>query len=507
MVIYMKFDVEGTVYKTEGAVVTSAVSEFNSSSSFTATINNEGGYLKTTFDIYDDVTIYADKDVADPTTKIFKGKIERIKHSGQAQDAKITLAGRDLSADLQDALIRPEVYNDTEVSEIIKNLVAKYAPDISYANVDVTTTTLTRKTFNKLSLFDAIKQLAELSGYYFYVDTDKDLHFKLKESISSGITLNNTNVIKSDFGETDREVYNSVYVYGSRLLSAWQNNFTGDGAGSVFNLDYKPHNTNVTVSGALQKGGIAQISEVPSGVNYVVDFNERDIIFISGAEYGNSIPGSLVAVAIGYDRSVPVIQFKEDAASIAAYGRKVKVIQDDSIKIPDEASDVVDQVLDEYSDPRKQGTIYMHNVAPLTAGNTIIVDLPNSDVSSQTYQILEVTYNFTAKNMLADKVLSINVSKKILDLTDTLKDMLNRLNSLEAKEITDQDVVTRFDVDIGSIYLQVSGWEVSSNAINNSFYLDHAVNGMMGSPALGVNGSQLVMGSASIGGWSIQVSG
>jgi hypothetical protein len=45
-----------------------------------------------------------------------------------------------------------------------------------------------------LPIFDALKQLAQLSGYIFYVDVDKDLHFEMAENVSSGVTLDNTNL-------------------------------------------------------------------------------------------------------------------------------------------------------------------------------------------------------------------------------------------------------------------------------------------------------------------------
>jgi hypothetical protein len=38
-----------------------------------------------------------------------------------------------------------------------------------------------------MSIFDCISQLAEISGFYFYIDADKDLHFEQKNTISTGL--------------------------------------------------------------------------------------------------------------------------------------------------------------------------------------------------------------------------------------------------------------------------------------------------------------------------------
>ena len=82
------------------------------------------------------------------------------------------------------------ISDNEDLFKIIDNEVQ----DVTTTNVDVTTTTLPRIAFNHQSVYDALTQLAELAGFVFYIDVDKDLHFEAKESITSGIILNNTNL-------------------------------------------------------------------------------------------------------------------------------------------------------------------------------------------------------------------------------------------------------------------------------------------------------------------------
>ena len=494
----MLFKVDGTAYNTDSVTVKSSIGDYNSTGNFKAVLQNPNGLYDDTFSIGDAIEILADKNTDPPTTVIFTGTIETIKHKGKSQTATITLSGRDNMANLINALVEPEVYNDTEASLIVDDLIDKYGGGVTRVNVDVSATTISNLTFNNISVFDALKKIAEQSNFYFYVDTDNDLHFKEKETTASGHTLDNNNIISSNFTETSKELYNNVFVYGDRVLSGWENNFVADGAGSVFTLDYKPHNTTITASGVIQKGGILNILEdTPSGVNYLLDYNSKKIVFISGASAGNNIPGSLSPIVAEYDRNTPIIKFGRNQASETLYGKRTKVINDSSIKDPLQAKEVLLQTLNEFSIPRKQGDITLGTVVALTAGNTIIVNLPNSGVANKVFEILEVSYKFNNDTIQSDQVLKIKVSKKLLDVTDTLKDILNQLKQLQSKDISSSDVITRLEQDYGESKIRVKEWFVTVSTIGNAFVIGGAVNGILGSPQLSSGGDQLVLGSGS----------
>jgi len=498
MTTYLDIQIGGTSHKFDTAKITKSIGEFNTTGTFEGKIENIGGFNVESFNTGDSIEVYSEKDTDPPTVKIFSGTVEKITYKGANQVGGITITGKDDTARLMNQIVEPEVYNDTETSVIVADIMTKYADGVTATNVNVTPYTVDNIVFNNISVFDALRKLAELSGFYFFVDNDSDLHFVELASASSGETIDNTNSINSTFAETSKQVYNNVFVYGDRVLSGWQNEFTGDGAGSVYTLDYKPHNTEVTVSGVIKRGGVFEMVTTPaSGTHYLIDYNDKNVIFVSGTTTGDNIPGSLDPVNIKYDRDTPIIKFGRNSASELNYGKRVKVITDTNIKSPLQAKEVLLQTLAEYSEPRKQGTILINGIINLTPGETIIVNLPNEDIVNKNFKMLEVTYTFNNASLRKDEVLSVKVDKKILDLTDTLKDILQQLKDLQSKDAGTSDVISRLEQDYGEQKFRVKEWIVTVSTIGNAFVLGGAVNGMLGSPQLSSGGEQLVLGSGS----------
>jgi len=498
MVVHTKLTIEGKTYTDANKIdVISSIGVNNSSSSFKIEFPNDDGQYKNTFNIGDEVVIYAEKDVSPPTTKIITGIIEDIKFRGKEQKEDIILSGRDYTARLQDTTVEPEVYNNQEVSAIVTDIISKYVVGITTTNVDVTSTILKHISFNQTPVYDALKQLAELSNFIFWVDTDKDLNFKQKGVTSSGITLDNTNVIKSNFRTTDKELYNKIWVYGDRILNAWKNTFTADGTGSVYILDYKPYNTEVEVAGSVMlRGGIFEmiVGAPASGTEYLVDFDQRKIIICSGTECGDNIPDNGVTVKVDYDRSTPIIKYGEDRTSIDTYGPKTKVIVDKTITDPLMAKDIVVSTLDQYSSPSMQGTIDVQGIVYLIAGNTVVVNLSNQNISSETYDILETKYSFTKENCLINKVLRVKVSKKLKDVVDTLKQLILDVKKLQASDMITTDVYSRMEFGTGSFGMRVKDWYVKTKTLGSSFVLGHPGTNPGGIQAGGILGSVTISG-------------
>ena len=474
--IKTKLIIGDTIYTDADRIrVTSSIGVNNASSSFKIDFPNFDGEHKTDFNIGDEVIVYADK-YETPITRIITGIIEDIKFKGKEIKETIMLRGRDYTARLQDVTVEPEVYNNQEVSVIVKDIITKYVDNITVTNVNTTTTTLSHISFNQMPVFDALKQLAELSGFIFWIDVDKDLNFKAKGITSSGKTLDNTNVIRSEFRETDKELYNKIWVYGDRILTSWQNIFTADGTGSVYTIDYKPHNTEVNVAGSVMlRGGIFEmIFDAPaSGTEYLIDYNSRNIVLCSGTQCGDNIADNGVAVVVDYDRGTPIIKYGENRTSIDLYGPKTKVINDKNITDPQMAKDIVVSTLDQYSLPSMQGLITLQGTVYLVAGNTVVVNLSNQDISSETYDILEAKYDFTTKNCQANSVLTVKVSKKLKDFVDTLKQLILDLKRLQAGDIDITDVYSRMEFATGSFGVAVKNWKVETRTLGSSFILGH----------------------------------
>lgn len=216
-----------------------------------------------------------------------------------------------------------------------------------------------------------------------------------------------------------------------------------------------------------------------SGTEYLINFDARQLIICSGTQCGDNIIGSLVGVVIDYDRATPIIKYGEDKTSIDTYGPKMKVVVDKGITNPLMAQDIVTQTLSEFSTPSMQGDMQLQDVVSLTAGNTVVINLVNQNISSETYDILESSYDFTVPNCETDKVLKVKVSKRISDIVDTLKQLILDVKKMQAADMLTTDVISRVEFATGSVGMRMKNWEVSSNTLGSSF--------IYGSPGQGTN--------------------
>ena len=513
MTTYLKITINGnTISDIIKADVSSSIGDNNSCSSFRVTIDNSNGEYSDTYSIGNEIVIYIEKTTNPPTTKILTGLIEDINFSGKPQTEIIELIGRDYTARLMDVTVEPEVYNDGEVSTIVTDIIGKYVDDITTTNVETTSTTIPHITFNQVPVFDALKQLADLSGFTFWVDNDKDLNFKVKGGTSSGETLNNTNILDAKFRKSDKELYNKIWVYGDKTFTKYKNEFVGDGVGSEFTLDFRPHNTDVVGGGSYTyKGGVFEllVGAPLSGTEYLVNYDQKKLIFVSGTFAGDNIPpGSIV---VNYDRSTPIIKYGEDKDSISNYGPRTKVIVDKSIVDPQQAKDLVNNYLEDFTAPAIQGTIKIEGIINLTAGNTIVVDVPNHNINEETFDILEVRYDLSVNNLFSDSVTTIRVNRRIKDISDTIKQMALDIKKLQATDYDIDDVFTRLEYFTGSFGMQVAEWNVKTKTLGSSFILGKGYHDVTGDTFGGIVGSVVASGINFLGdsrtGFTTQQSG
>ncbi len=472
--------INGNLVEVNNCNIKKVLGDVNASSTFKASINNYTGRSTGSYSIGDEVKIFVDK-FNPPQTQIFLGILEDINLDGKEETERLTLMGRDYSARLMDRTVEPEVYSNIPAGSIVNDIITKYTDDITTTNV-VSGLNVERLSFNQLPVFDAIRELAQLNNFMFYVDNDKDLHFKEKASKQSGFTFGSggTPIINSSFKDKRNTVYNEVWVYGDRYLDGFTETFTGV-AGSNYILGYKPHNTIVVNSGTvpeiIQPGGIFQMTfSAGSQFKYLVNFDDKRIIFTSGTLAGDNryIGSDLI---INYMRDLPIVKFGDNDSSIDRYGKRVKVIQDKSIKDPLTAESILLTELEEFSDPQKEGKIKVSSIANVNVGDTCVVNIPYYNINNVTYDIIEANYDITKRNLLADEILSIKVNKKIPDITDTLKSILLEQKRLASQDFQDTDLLTRYKFSPGSIGIRTSGIEVSTRTLGSSFILGNNVTG------------------------------
>ena len=101
-------------------------------------------------------------------------------------------------------------------------------------------------------------------------------------------------------------------------------------------------------------------------------------------------------------------------------------------------------------------------------GQTADVVLDDFDVNADDIGILEITYNFDKRKLLANETMKLRLKKKILDLTDTISTINTRLDQLEAKEANTDDNLLRYEEYTGSLLVVGSIWEVRTASTTGS---------------------------------------
>ena len=456
--------------------VTNTVSDNNLSSNFEMRFDSPYGRHKTDFHVGDEVKIYADKD-ATPTSNIFTGIIDNLEFEGRENEEYVNIRGRDYTSRLMDNTVNPVVFTNAEVSTIVNYIVTNNLTDIGSANVKTTNTTLKRIAFNQIPIYDAIKQLADLSNYQFYVDNNKGLHFEPIGSITSNLTFNSGNIISSLFDKTKEGMANKIWVYGDRYLTGFKETFSvgspnSGGVGSVFTLNYKPHNTYVEVLGSPRVGGIWNMVSYPiSGTNYYVVFDDRKLIFPSGTTYGYFLPPSGGSIVVSYDRDLPIVKYGENKQSIQLYGPKTLVVNDKSIKDPNTATSILNEKITD-ANPLNNVELKLRGwFSGLSPGQIANINIPDFNLTDTDVNIIEMNYEFDPQSCFEEKVLTLKLDKKAIDLTDKIREIKQKIDKLESQDKQSTDTITRLEYGQGQVQVIGSHWEIRNRWVGSAFTL------------------------------------
>jgi len=197
-------------------------------SMFTAILDNNTNIYGGVFDVMNSVYLSAGGVI------VFRGTIDSIKRK-LSHDAQwnysdtMRIAGRDMSFDLSNFKTTRSFYIPIKAMEIAKLAVADTACDISIGS-PTALDPLINYTYSDKFLLDIVTQMLELGGYEGYISTLKSLVYFKVGSMSTGITLNTTNILDVDYTEKDGiDIRNNIKVYGQvnlwdpEVLDYWTN--------------------------------------------------------------------------------------------------------------------------------------------------------------------------------------------------------------------------------------------------------------------------------------------
>ena len=496
MTTYAAITIGGTTF-TDAEIIVVTQNTSTGTADFIAEFDNRTGRYKARFDLGQDVSIY--HDTVNPATGniIFRGVVEDVQFVTEPNHERVIVRGRDYSCRLMDTYVQ-KIYNNTEVSVIIKDIIDSFVniqgkSDLTYTNVQTTTKTIAHIKFNERSCFEAIKTLAEMANYDFWIDTNKDLNFKADSSISSGFTLDNSTVQSGNFHYNDDTFFNLIKLYGGQYFSGRRESFTGDGAGSVFTLQNRPHNATVAVSGTVSRGHIFEIGQAstPTGEQYLVDFDQRRIVFISGTNNGNNIPGSLVNIQVDYFRGLPIIKQTQDDASIGSYGVHMQILHSEEVTDPVLATELVKTALKQSSQPTVIGEILVDSskIKGVQPGNTVVVNLSNQGITNKTYKVLQAVYDIRKQTLRDHSLLRLTVSASNVPertVTDVLQQLELEIRQLKAQEVADTDLLSILKFQQEEARFSELKWFARTRVISGfGFELGHPTAGLLGTSILG----------------------
>ena len=336
----------------------------------------------------EEVIVYFKETPSAIPVKIFAGEITETPQSSIAPGLlkfEYDIRCSDYGKKLQKELV-VESYINQYAGDIIKNLVSLYAPDFTYANVQ-TGIQIAFIGFNYKSLSECIREIAKLTGYDWYVDYDKDIHFFSKETNIAPYQLTENIATTGHYKDlkisVDKsQLRNNVIVRGGIYLSdLYIQERTADGVQLSFSTDYFPRtpvSVYVDTGGGyvLKTLGIDNINT--SGFDFVVNYNEK---VIKNLDYPMLSAGHKIKFTYKYD--VQLMAQASDESSIALIqsieggtGIYSHIINDQTIVSIETAEARAVAELEIYANPLVSGS-FQTDQNNYKSGQLLTVDMTN----------------------------------------------------------------------------------------------------------------------------------
>ncbi len=272
-------------------------------------------------------------EILDGSTKIFGGEIIRVSDANLSVPDGIVYRVECVEYEfgLQNITFA-ETYENETIEDIIKDMFDKYVSGYTYAGVS-STFEIEKIVFNNITVIQALKRLAEIVKYEFYVDADKDLHFFQKFTNSAPFNLTDTDSysIKGslDIRFDGSQIANAVKVRGGEYDGSTFEEVKTAGAGQK-SFETKNKMSNLAVE--LDTGGGYVVQTV--GQEFIDDFTTHDVLQNyqdQSFRFENALSAGDLVKYSGNPK-VRVLVESQDPASITTYGQRDKLVEDQSIE-------------------------------------------------------------------------------------------------------------------------------------------------------------------------------
>lgn len=325
-----------------------------------------------------------------------------------------------------DRRLAVERYEDTTLGAVVVDLVDRYASEFGFTSDNVQGFEVAVKSvaFNELTLSACFNKLAKLTGYYWYVDYYKDVHFFKKNEELAPFNLDDTSanfifdslVLKDDISQ----LRNTVTVRGGEGLADERTELlTGDGEKDTFPLGNKFSELPVVeVDGTPVTVGVDYLQD-PASFDVMWSFQQKYLKFTTGNIPGPPITGETNIAVTGIPLRNIVIE-RSLPTSVVKYGVYEHVINNTSIKSRDEALQFALSDLQSYADSVRSGSFDTYTPG-LRSGQTINVVSLARDFA-ETFVIQSVQFEMMSATNYKWSVELATI--KVMTLIDALQKLL-----------------------------------------------------------------------------------
>jgi len=189
-----------------------------SASTFRLIVNDPTGYYREAYGIGSIVNVFCDS-ANPPQRHVYQGQVEDVSIRFEGGRRLLVVDSVEYAYTIILNRYVVETYQDKSIDFIVRDLFAKYAPEVDTKNVQPPDMSGGSLVFNYVTLKECLDQLAELANCQYTFSPDLELYFYPKGSRRSGLMLTSENILQPiEVLESIRGVRNVVYVIGGYEL-------------------------------------------------------------------------------------------------------------------------------------------------------------------------------------------------------------------------------------------------------------------------------------------------
>jgi hypothetical protein len=369
-------------------------------------------------------------------TRIFAGVITTISDEMTGTNSLIySINAIDYTFFLNRKLVT-ERYTNQTIAYIIADIVTKYAPTFTVSGVlaDIEVASIA---FNRITVSECLRKLADLVNYNWYVDYYKDIHFFATSGEPAPFVIESGNYIRESLTITKdiSQIRNRIIVQGGDIPSPARTVLhAGNGETTTFATQYKfATMPTVTVDGVAQTVGIDYLNDDLS-FDCMWNFNEKYVRFTAGNIPPLPSSGTTNIELIGQPLA-PIIVNVPNALSISEYGEYEFPITDDSISSQDQALERALAELRAYSASIAEGSFDTYK-AGLRSGQVVRIIDPLRGLDED-FVIQKVGYSFLSTDAVYDGIWSVTVATvKTVGIITVLQKLLLKENLTVDEQLT-----------------------------------------------------------------------